>query len=185
MRSFDRALAIGHQAERAWVDEQQANGLAVVHTCKVTGATERCQSPDAVLMARVEIKSRDLRFTGPEDYPYETAFLTNVAQADEDLTQPLIYVLMSRPTKCWVWVSATDRNDEWSVQTVRDNTRDILVTTLVCPRTHLRSSDTLSEFILSHELLTYIDATTGQDRGAGEAGVGTAGGDPKAPDKAH
>jgi hypothetical protein len=114
---------------------------------------------------RIEVKGRSLEFTSPDDYPYETAFLANMASQEQDITQPLIYVLVSMPTKAWVWVCATDRDDTWTVKPRYDSTRKIYVKTLECPRSFLRHADTLSDYVLHHEVLDLIDGCTDAFRG--------------------
>ena len=158
MRKFEAALERGHEAENVWVSAQQSLGLAVANGKKLREENvARHQAPDAAIAARVEIKERNLRFTSPSDYPYPTAFLNNVANSYLDQTQPLVYVLISSHTGKWVWVAATDQNDEWTTKYQRDNTRGCQVLMMQCPRSHLRPAETLRTYILSHDILDLID----------------------------
>lgn len=170
MRGFSEALERGHEAENVWVSAQQSLGLAVANGKKFREfGVDRHQAPDAAIAARVEIKERNLRFTSPEDYPFQTAFLNNVANSYLDVTQPLIYVLISSHTGAWVWVAATDQNDEWTTAYQRDTTRGCNVLTLQCPRSYLRPADTLKNFILSHDILDLIDGRADAFRASKEA----------------
>lgn len=164
-RPFSQALLRGHQAEREWVNEMRDSGAAVAHGKKIVQpkfdpAGEKCQSPDAVALVRVEIKQRDLKFTCPDDFPYDSAFVQNIGNESADKTMPLIYVLRSAPTRCWVWVLGADRNDEWKESNVRDTTRGSIVRMLSCPKMHLRSSESLLPFLIKHDLLQLIEGDT-------------------------
>lgn len=164
-RPFSEALQRGHMAERQWVNELQDAGHAVAHGKKLTvpnfnPSKDRCHSPDAVALVRVEIKQRDLRFTSPEDFPYATAFVRNLSGESSDPTLPLVYILRSAPTKCWVWVLGADRDESWTESLVRDTTRGSMLRMLSCPKEDLRPSDTLLPFLVKHELLHLIEGDT-------------------------
>lgn len=164
-RPFNEALLRGHQAEREWVEEMRDEGAAVAHGKKLvqpkfSPSQEKCQSPDAVALVRVEIKQRDLKFTGPKDFPYDSAFVANISNERADLTAPLIYILRSAPTRCWVWVLGADRNAEWTESNVRDTTRGSIVRMLSCPKSHLRTSESLLPFLIKHDLLQLIEGDT-------------------------
>ena len=175
MRSFRQALEQGHAIERDWVTAAKRDGLSVAHGLRVVRDQyvpgSRVQNPDAVGLIRIETKGRSLVFTSPEDYPYPTAFVGNAANMAADITQPLITVLISRPTRCWVWVLATDRDETWTIEQVSDSTRGSLVSTLVCPKSFLRPSESLTPYLLHHDLLGSVAGDTsafGPDPGAGE-----------------
>lgn len=163
-RPFTKSLESGHQAERAWVEAVRSDGLSVAHGRRVQRdkyvPDTRCQVPDAAGLIRIELKQRDLRFTGPDDFPYDTAFVCNCSRNDTDITQPLIYILISAPTKSWVWVLATDRDETWTVSNVRDSTRGSIIEMLSCPKTDLRHAESLKPYLLHHDLLHLIDGNT-------------------------
>ena len=168
-RPFHEALLRGHQAEREWVETMRDDGAAVAHGIKDSNCRgAKCLSPDAVALVRVEIKQRDLRFTCPEDFPYDTAFLRNMAGESEEPTLPMLYVIRSAPTRAWVWVFGPDRDESWTVSTVRDNTRGHCVTTLSCPKSCLRHSDSLLPWLIRHDLLRHIDGDTSAFRPASD-----------------
>ena len=164
-RPFSAALLRGHQAEREWVEEMRDEGAAVAHGRKIVQPkfdprAEKCQSPDAVALVRVEIKQRDLKFTGPDDFPYPSAFVQNISNESADMTAPMIYILRSAPTRCWVWVLGADRNAEWEESNVRDSTRGSVIRMLSCPKHHLRTSESLLPFLIKHDLLQLIEGDT-------------------------
>jgi hypothetical protein len=164
-RPFQDALLRGHQAERDWVEEVRDEGRAVAHGKKTVQpkydpSGQKVQNPDAVALIRVEIKQRDLKFTSPEDFPYDSAFVCNINNEGADRTAPLLYVLRSAPTRCWVWVLGADRNDEWTESTVRDTTRGTTLRMLSCPKSHLRPSTSLMPFLIAHDILHLIDGDT-------------------------
>lgn len=164
-RPFNEALLRGHQAEREWVEEMRDEGAAVAHGKKIVQPKfdprgEKCQSPDAVALVRVEIKQRDLKFTCPGDFPYPSAFVQNISNEAADRCSPLIYILRSAPTRCWVWVLGADRNEEWDESNVRDSTRGSVIRMLSCPKHHLRTSDSLLPFLIKHDLLQLIEGDT-------------------------
>lgn len=164
-RPFNEALRRGHQAEREWVEEMRDEGAAVAHGKKIVQPRfdprgEKCQSPDAVALVRVEIKQRDLKFTCPQDFPYPSAFVQNISNEAADRCSPLIYILRSAPTRCWVWVLGADRNAEWEESNVRDTTRGSIVRMLSCPKGHLRTSESLLPFLIKHDLLALIEGDT-------------------------
>lgn len=164
-RPFSQALQRGHVAERQWVNEMQDQGHAVAHGKKLNvpdfnPGRDRCHSPDAVALVRVEIKQRDLTFTSPDDFPYPTAFVRNLSGEATDPTLPLVYILRSAPTKCWVWVLGADRDETWTESLVRDTTRGSTLRMLSCPKEDLRPSETLLPFLIRHELLHLIEGDT-------------------------
>lgn len=178
-------------AERQWVNELQDTGHAVAHGKKLVmpnfnPGRDRCHSPDAVALVRVEIKQRDLVFTSPEDFPYATAFVQNLSGEATDLTAPLVYILRSAPTKCWVWVLAADRDERWQESFVRDTTRGSMLRMLSCPKEDLRTSDSLLPFLIKHDLLALIEGDTSaflrskEDTRPNKANTKTGSGEPAA-----
>lgn len=61
----------------------------------------------------VDVKSRRLRFTGPHDYPYETAFVDTVKGWESKTVKPVAIVLYSELTGCACAVR-TSREAEWT-----------------------------------------------------------------------
>lgn len=161
-RPFQDSLAEGHLAEQAWVDEMQGRSLSVAHGQRVVAegfnpAKDHLQHPDAAGVFRIEVKTRGLHFTSREDYPYPTVFLANMANHHKDATNPLIYVIRSKPTGAWCWVISTDRDDTWKESFKRDKTRNVNVHILECPSSFLRPPEQLSKLLMHHSILDLID----------------------------
>jgi hypothetical protein len=162
MRSFQSALTNGHRAERAWVDTQRASGLSVAHGkklilkkhCKVK---DHCETPDAAVLLTVEIKERNLTFTSPEDFPYDTVFIDDLRGLSRETLRPFAYVFVSRATKAWVWVTPLDQDETWTEQVVRDTTRGHEMGMLVAPKSHLRPAKQLLDYITPHNYLELVD----------------------------
>lgn len=166
MRSFRSALASGHAAERAWVDDLRLVGRSAAHGRKLVIAghnknKDHCETPDAVVMLSLEIKERSIAFTCPEDYPYETVFVDDMHGLERETLRHFAYVYKSKPTGKWVWLLTLDRDDSWVEQSVWDRGRNHEVPTLVAPKTHLRPASQLIELLYPHSLLEMVAGDTG------------------------
>lgn len=165
MRSFQSALNDGHAAERRWVDAQRAAGRSVAHGKKLlirhhNKVTDHVESPDAVAMLSIEIKERSLRFTSPEDYPYDPVYVDDMRGLSRERLGHFAYVYISRPTGKWVWLSSLDRDDSWQEQVVYDRGREHTVPTLVAPKRFLRPASQLEYLLYPHDLLDLVDGDT-------------------------
>lgn len=70
---------------------------------------------------RIEVKSRSIRFTSPEDYPFSTAFISTTEDwknKEESGWVPSYFLLFSQATKGIVVVDCRDRKD-WLVEKMR------------------------------------------------------------------
>ena len=165
-RSFANSLTSGHRAERAWVDAHRSLGLAVAHGKKViltkhNKVKDHCGNPDAALLMTVEIKERNLTFTGPDDFPYDTVFVDDLRGLGKEALRPFAYVFVSKNTGEWVWLTPLDKDETWTEQVVRDTTRGHSMGMLVAPKSHLRPAKQLIDYLVPHELLGGIDGDTG------------------------
>lgn len=172
MRSFKSALADGHRAERAWVDTTRSAGRSAAHGRKLiikghNKNKDHCETPDAVAMVSLEIKSRSITFTSPNDYPYDTVFVDDLNGLAKERIRHFAYVFISQPTGKWVWISALDRDDTWTEQDVFDRGRGYSVPTLIAPKSHLRSAEELLQLLYPHTLLEFVDGDTGLFRCGG------------------
>ena len=171
---FHASLAKGQEDEWQWVEQQKANGLAFAHGIRVQPdetfrpGVDHCQHPDAVAAVRVELKVRDIAFTSPDDYPYETVFLGNASAAAKDISPPLIYVIQSEKTKAWTWVCSLDRDETWFVKDVWHKARNHKVPTLQCPKKFLRRSEDICTAVIHSSLLDLVDGPTGAFEGTGK-----------------
>ena len=166
MRSFQAALESGHRAERAWVDSLRSLGRSVGHGkkivvskhCKQTGHVE---TPDAVALFSLEIKERNLTFTCPNDYPYDTVFVDDLRGMGKENYLNLFYVYMSKPTGQWVWLTMLDRDERWKEEVTHDRGRGHDVPVLVAPKACLRPAEQLTSLIYPHLYLDLVDGDTG------------------------
>lgn len=175
MRSFRTALSSGHAAERRWVESMREAGRSAAHGKKLVVKvhnknTDHVETPDALGLFSLEIKERSLKFTSPEDYPYDTVFVDDMRGLSRERLQHLAYVYVSKPTGEWVWLTSLDRDDSWKEQVVYDRGRGHDVPTLVAPRRFLRPARQLIDLLYPHDYLDLIDGETGLFlSGGGEA----------------
>lgn len=165
MRNFRTSLNEGHRAERAWVDTQRASGRAAAHGKKLLlknhcKKNDHCGTPDAAVLMSVEIKERNLKFTCPEDFPYDTVFVDDTRGLGREFIRPFAYVFLSQVTGKWVWITPLDRDSSWKEETVRDGTRGHDMGMLVAPRGHLRAAEELEKYIYPQLFLEYVDGNT-------------------------
>ena len=158
-------LKTAHQSEREFVGGLRSHGIAAAHGRKVVlpdhnPQKDFCQSLDAIGMVSLEIKTRNLTFTAPSDFPYPTVFLDD----EQGLSRgpaPFAWVLISRPTGAWVWASALDRDDEWKFETVWDSLRGFKIRALVAPARVLRPAEQLLQLLLRSDQLQWVEGETG------------------------
>jgi hypothetical protein len=157
------------------VETQRSAGRAVAHGkklvltkhCKIN---DHCATPDAAVVMTIEIKERNLKFTCPKDFPFDTVFVDDLRGLGKESVRPFAYVFLSKITGEWVWVSPLDQDETWSETVVRDTTRGHEMGMLVCPRAHLRPAQQLIDYLLPHQFLELIDGDTECFvRGGGEA----------------
>jgi hypothetical protein len=164
-RSFQSALESGQNAERAVVEELRLAGGSVGHGkkivvkkhCKNTGHVE---TPDAVGLFAIEIKERSLSFTDPDSYPYPTVFVDDLRGMGMESYTNLIYILRSKPTKAWVWLTILDRNEEWQESVTFDRGRGHAVPVLVAPKSALRPASQLIQLLYPQHYLDLVDGNT-------------------------
>src|SRR4051812_43591168 len=104
---FLRQLAIGHQQARYAAGVLRERGIPVQVTPMEVRDTvdDRHRFSDEYDLlvgegrtAIVDVKSRDLSFTAPDDYPYATAFVDTVAGWDAKTHKPVAILLVSQVT---------------------------------------------------------------------------------------
>lgn len=113
---------------------------------------ELADEPDLLVIVRhrVEVKFRELSFTGPADYPYSTAFVGRRSRWDGRSNLPLAVVLVSRPTGAVVVVPGSSRSS-WVVETAPDRVTRRVETSYACPRELLEPLDSLVEWPRRHD----------------------------------
>lgn len=170
---FLNVLAKAHKAEQAWVDGMRTDhGRAVAHGVKLVlpGHNPRkdfCPTPDAVAAVAIEIKLRNLEFTSPGDFPYDTVFVDDLAGLRK-AEAPFAWVYVSQITGGWVWLCSIDRDESWEERVVYDGMRGFAMPTLVAPSRFLRSADQLVAILFSAGGLQWVDGETGAFAGKGQ-----------------
>lgn len=105
---FFHELQEGHRYARLVAARIEAEGIrAVVTPMRVRGhvadrhdfADESDLTVGTVRPCIIDVKSRDLDFTGPRDYPYPTALVDTVKGWEQKLHKPLAIVLVSQRTE--------------------------------------------------------------------------------------
>lgn len=161
-RSFRAALSDGHRAEREWVQRMRRDGFAVCHGKKLVltkhdVTKDYCDTPDAGVLLTVELKERRLKFTCPEDYPYETVFVSATRSVGMASHRPFAVVFVSSVTKAWVWLCMLDKDATWTERTVHDSTRSHDMGMLVAPKSALRPAKQLMDYLVTHRGLEVVD----------------------------
>lgn len=165
MRSFQGALSRGQAAERRWVDSIRAAGRSACHGLKLRlkshcPKTGHVDSPDAVGLFSIEIKERNLDFSDPESWPYDTVFVDDLRGLGMERMRHLAYVFISKKTGDWVWLSTLDRDSTWRETVTFDRERNHEVPVLEAPKRFLRPAETLIDFLYPQMFLDLVDGDT-------------------------
>jgi hypothetical protein len=96
----------------------------------------------------VDVKSRALGFTTPEDYPYPTAFVDTVSGWDAKAHKPSAIVLVSQLTGAMLVIPRTSA-DKWTRAWSRDHVRGIDDWFYMIDRSLLRPMDVFVEWLLA------------------------------------
>jgi hypothetical protein len=81
----------------------------------------------------LEVKSRNYKFTGPSDFPFEESMIDTVRSWDGKKRKPYAYIHVSRPTRRGMWISGTD-NSAWTTVRCFDRIRGIEEVSYAAPR---------------------------------------------------
>lgn len=94
----------------------------------------------------VEVKSRNVKFTSPDDYPYADAALDAQRVFDNKLKRPDLYVIHSRPTGALVIADARE-SDQWVVRPLHDRARNVTRDTYFAPKRVLKHERYMEGFL--------------------------------------
>ena len=104
--------------------------------------------PDIVCKKKIiEVKSRRLKFTGPNDYPYRTVHIDTTDGWDGKKNKPHAFVCVSTITGYMIALSSTTCH-KWTKVTVHDRIRDIDVEFYECHISLWKPMDCLIEALL-------------------------------------
>lgn len=95
----------------------------------------------------LEVKSRPLYFVDPNGYPYPTALVDTVEGWDAKEVEPRAVLLVSRPAKRILVISAATKR-EWLVKQAMDRVRNTIADFYECPRGRLASLEWLVSKLL-------------------------------------
>jgi hypothetical protein len=96
---------------------------------------------------RLEVKSRDLPFTGPGDFPHETAFVYSVRGWEAKTHRPAAVLLVSQQNGGIAVVKVSGAQD-WYRRQIRDTVRGVTYDVFEVDRALLADLDGLCEWLL-------------------------------------
>ena len=156
---FLAELATGHRYAVLVADRLRERGLHVVETPMEVrdGIADRVRFTDEHDLTvglkrpcRIDVKSRELRFTRPGDYPYETALVDTVAGWEAKENHPKAIVLVSQITEAMLVISPRTQA-RWEKVRRFDRKRRITDTFYEVSYGHLRTFDELVEYLHARE----------------------------------
>jgi hypothetical protein len=156
---FRRELAEGHAYANYVADRMRQQGLRVEVTpmqWRDTIADRKRFSDEFDLMVgvrrpcRVDVKSRRLSFSGPDDYPWPTALVDTVSGFDAKANKPAAIVLVSQETAALAVIRGSTESD-WMVRRRFDKVRRIEDEFYEVRRELLASFDDLLEWLKRRE----------------------------------
>ena len=128
---FTEELKKGHQWQRYVADRIMLHGYDVsvpeIQVRKDIKFKEYWTEFDQDVLVEgcpIEVKSRSLKFTAPENFPYATVIIDTVSSYNEKETKPYFYICVSQITKHMIWISGT-KSKEWTVERHFDPARNI------------------------------------------------------------
>jgi len=89
----------------------------------------------------LEVKSRNVAFTCPEDFPFKEIFIDTVRGVTNKHVD--IFVCISQDTKEIIALPTKSTRKHWSVTMAHDNVRNIVEKFYVCDRSHWQDEDWL------------------------------------------
>jgi hypothetical protein len=99
----------------------------------------------------VEVKSRNLSFAGPHDYPYPTLFIDTQRGFDAKRRTPVAVLCVSQKTGQVCALDVAKTRSEWTVCRVWDSVRKIHITNYQCGREHWEGlAEVMSRVILDN-----------------------------------
>jgi hypothetical protein len=94
----------------------------------------------------LEIKARNFPFTGPDDYPYDTALIGAVRRWTTRPHQPCAVIIISEPTGAAIVIPTNTRPD-WTTEDHYDTHRHFTETSYAAPR---------HTYLHWHRLITHL-----------------------------
>ena len=157
-KKFVDRLGTGHRYAQAVAGRLRDRGLAVeVTPMEIREHIDaRHEFADEIDLRvgrarrRVDVKSRGLSFTGPNDFPHPTAFVDTVAGWEHKTYKPCAIVLISQRTHGLAVIPASTRKT-WKPRRAFDHDREIYDWFFMVARTKLAPFDDFVEWLIGHE----------------------------------
>jgi hypothetical protein len=156
---FFEELREGHRAAELVADALRERDLHVVVTPlevrdRVEDRHDFADEHDLLVGARrpcrIDVKSRNLKFAGPNDYPYATAFVDTVAGWRQKTHKPVAIVLVSKLTGGMAVIPRSSEED-WRSQPRFDRRRQIEDDFFLVDKRELTAFDALVEWLHGRE----------------------------------
>lgn len=96
---------------------------------------------------RFEVKSRNVVFHTPDDFPFETIFVDTVGGWDQKPVKPNILLCISRETGAIIWLPTAATKDRWAIVAKHDNVRSIDERFYEAPKRLWRKSEELVDVL--------------------------------------
>lgn len=123
--SFGKALRTGNEYELKVAHRLMKEGFYCSMPQLIEGsatAEYTTHQKDVIVLAGgrpavLEVKSRNLRFTGPEDYPFKTVFIDTVSGFDSKAVTPDVVVIISQQTEAIMIIPVKSTRQHWTEET--------------------------------------------------------------------
>ena len=107
--------------------DEEAKRWAAARQKSEMARTEYTNAPDLLVCSKVvEVKSRDLKFTKPDDFPFSQIFVDTVDGYERKERKPALYVCVSQITGAMI-CALGKKADHWTKLKVRDSKRQLPV----------------------------------------------------------
>jgi len=95
----------------------------------------------------IEVKSRSLIFTEPDNFPFDTAIVDTVRGWDQKDPEPKAVVIISQWTWKAVCINVESSKHLWTTEHIHDSVRGIVDNTYLCPKECLKTSKDLANWL--------------------------------------
>lgn len=137
---FERELRKGHAFQLKVADALMQMGYAAevpeLFVSKKDGFDYSFAQSEDVVVGRhvIEVKSRNLKFSGPENFPFQTIFVDTVEGYDLKDKKPALYVVISQLTGDMIAIETARTFEYWTKSRVYDRVRGVYISVYECPR---------------------------------------------------
>lgn len=126
--NFRKRLAIGQDTELRVADKLTADGIVVVRPEYPEGMPTSYYTKHQIdLLGNdhiLEVKGRNLRFTGVDDYPYDTIFVSAKKAFDGKDRKPDYYLTVANGSLDIIALPVEETISRWTVEVTADHSRN-------------------------------------------------------------